>query len=236
MNLRPIFGVLLASCIVASGASAGVIRGTLFASRGAAKAAAIPPPDATSASSSGHSAPITPHAHLQPGITDAVIYLERIPDGAERKLSGHSWWFGSHKLRNPRLVLSDMRFVPRVMAFPAGTEVELQNLDTVYHSAFSVSAAKRFDLPRLQPGRIDTLTFPHTGVVTMHCEIHPEEIGYLVVTPNLAIARPDSLGEFALPKLPDGDYTLHVWHPRLGEISRPVTLPRHGDLDLKLVF
>jgi plastocyanin len=235
MNLRPIFGVLLATSVFASAASAGVIRGTLFASRGAAKAAAMPPPDATSASSSGRTVQAAPHPHVQPGITDAVIYLERIPDGAERKLSGHSW-FGSHKTRDPRLVLSGMRFVPRVMAFPAGTEVELQNLDSVYHSAFSVSAAKRFDLARLQPGRIDTLTFPHSGVVTLHCEIHPDEIGYLVVAPNHAIARPDSLGDFALPKLPDGDYTLHVWHPRLGELTRTVTLPRHGDLDLKLVF
>ena len=29
---------------------------------------------------------------------------------------------------------------------------------------------------------------------------------------------------------------LHVWHPRLGEFSRAVTMPAHGDLKLELRF
>jgi plastocyanin len=236
MNVRPIVCLLLASCVFASPAAAGVIRGTLYGSREAEKAAEpAPRPDASTASSSGGHAESLPQPRAQHGITDAVIYVEHIPDKVERKLSGHSW-FSSRKTRDPRLVMSGMRFVPRVMAFTAGTNLEVQNLDGVYHSAFSVSTAKRFDLPRLEPGRIDTLSFQHAGVVTMHCEIHPDEIGYLVVAPNHAFARPDSVGDFVLPKLPDGQYTLHVWHPRLGELSRTVTLPRHGDLDLKLVF
>lgn len=80
------------------------------------------------------------------------------------------------------------------------------------------------------------MVFDRAGVANLHCDIHPDESGFVVVVPNHAFARPDSLGRFALPKLPKGDYTLHVWHPRLGEITRDVTMPKHGDLKIELRF
>ena len=83
-----------------------------------------------------------------------------MPDNVDCKLSGKpSFWFFRRPARTPRIVQKDMRFFPRVLAIAAGTQVEFQNLDGVYHNAFSVSTAKRFDLGKYPPGQTDTVLF-----------------------------------------------------------------------------
>jgi hypothetical protein len=212
---------VLATCLISSAASAGVIRGTLWLTHPSAAMLA-----AAAARSSSRPA--------QPGVSDAVIYIEAIPDKLEKKLS-HRGWF-SPKPRPPRVVQMDRRFLPRVLSVTPGTAVEFRNQDLEYHNAFSVSVAKRFDLGRYAPGKADTVKFDRAGVVNVHCDIHPDMSGYVVVVPNHAFDRPDSLGSYALPKLPPGKYSLRAWHPRLGELRRDVEMPKRGNLELSLVF
>jgi hypothetical protein len=130
----------------------------------------------------------------------------------------------------------DRRFKPRVLAVAAGSKVEIVNMDRVYHNAFSVSAAKRFDLGKYPPGRADTLEFERPGVINLHCEIHPDMLGFVVVTPNHAFTRPDSTGAFELPKLPAGRYRVHAWNPRGVETTSDVSMPQRGDVPLEMVF
>jgi plastocyanin len=217
--------LFLVTSLIASTAAAGVIRGTVWMSAEAAAAHA-------------RAAAALPDPHAQRGVSDAVIYVEQVPDRVERRLAGSRRWFffGPAKPRVPRMVQMNRQFVPRVMAVAAGTRVEFRNLDAVYHSAFSVSAAKRFDLGKYPPGKVDTVLFDHAGVINLHCDIHPAMLGYVVVTPNHAFARPDSLGRYRLPQLPPGEYTVDVVHPRAGEIKRTVTIPNRGDLTLELPY
>lgn len=212
---------VFASCLISSVAAAGVIRGTLWLTHPSAAAMA-----AALARSSSRPA--------QPGVSDAVIYIESIPEKSEKKLSRGGWF--SPKPRMSRVIQVDRRFMPRVLSVTPGTSVEFRNRDLVYHNAFSVSVAKRFDLGRYPPGKADTVRFERAGVVNVHCDIHPDMSGYVVVVPNHAFDRPDSLGSYSLPKLPPGKYALRVWHPRLGELRRDVEIPKHGNLELPLVF
>lgn len=228
--MLPRFPLLLSLAIlfgeVAPAAAAGAVRGTLWMNRkGPAAAKTLSPP-----------AVIARH---QAGVTDAVVYVEKIPDAVQRKLAGRggfAFFRSKPKVHVARMVQKNRLFQPRVVAVPAGTRVEFVNLDRVYHSAFSVSAARRFDLGKYPPGRADTVLFETAGVINLHSDIYPEMLGYLVVTPNHAYVRPDSLGRYALPRLPAGSYTIRVWHPRRGEIKRAVTVPRRGDLALDLSF
>jgi plastocyanin len=164
-----------------------------------------------------------------------VVYLDRIPDEVEHKLTKTHWW-KRKKPGVPRIVQADLRYSPRVLAAPVGTRVEFANLDRVFHNTFSVSAARRFDLGRYLPGHVDTVAFDRVGVANLHCDIHPQEVGFVVVVPNHAFTRPDSLGYFRLPKLPEGSYVVRVWHPRLGDLRREVVMPRRGNLQLDLKF
>lgn len=176
---------------------------------------------------------------VQAGVGEGVVWVESIPADVEAKLAAPKrGWF--RRRPQPEVVPSvarrDEAFAPRVTAVPAGGRVEFASADRYYHSTFSVSGAKRFDLGKSAPGRRDTVGFQRAGVVNLHCEIHPAEVGFVVVTPNHAYARPDSTGRFRLPRLPAGRYVLHAWHPRKGELSLRFEVPRRGVVALDPAF
>ncbi len=205
---------------------AGAVEGTVWMSRDAQAASARPTPGSR-------------QARAQRGVTDAVVWIEKIPETAELKLSrpGRRWFWQRAKSEVvPTVLQTDQKFLPRVLAVPAGGRIEIRNADRVYHSTFSVSAAKRFDLGIHAPGRRDTVGFPQGGVINLHSALYPEMLGFVVVTPNHAFSRPDSLGRFSLPKLPPGRYTLRAWHPQRGELEREVEVTRKGNTSVSLRF
>ncbi len=218
--------------VLASPAGAETVRGVLWASRSAAERANA---DDTRRRSSDAVV-----ARSQRGIGDAVVWIEQVPEKLERRLaSGGRRWFWQKRSAETKLASVVQRghlFAPRVLVVTVGSRVEFRNADHVYHNVFSVAAAKRFDLGKNAPGAADTIAFEKPGVVNLHCDIHPEELGFVVVVPNHFLARPDSLGAFTLPALTPGTYRLHAWHPRLGELKRSIDVPKHGDVGLQLVF
>lgn len=210
-------------CCVAPPALAGTnVRGTLWMSSSARARAA----------KAGAPRP-------QPGVREGVVWVEAIPGGLESRLAmPRRHWYSPTASRPPLPVVSQRgdRFSPRVLVVPAGSNVVFANRDGLYHGAFSVSSAKAFDLGKRAPGRRDTVGFERAGVVNLHCEIHPLAIGYVVVTPNHAYAVPDSTGCFRLPRLPEGRYVLHAWHPRLGDRTLAFAVPRRGAVALEPSF
>src|SRR5262252_3171665 len=182
---------------------------------------------------------VTPRHHgTGAQVSDAVIYVEQVPAEVERKLTTKGFWlFKKHA--GPRVwtvVQVDRRFDPDVLAIAAGDRIAFENLDQIYHSAFSVSAARRFDLGKRSPGQRDTVTFDRPGVINLHCDIHPNMVGYVVVTPNHAFAVPDSLGRYRLPDLPAGTYTVHAVHPAWGDVKRKVEVAKRGPVALDMDF
>uniref|UniRef100_A0A832I2M9 Blue (type 1) copper domain-containing protein n=1 Tax=Eiseniibacteriota bacterium TaxID=2212470 RepID=A0A832I2M9_UNCEI len=227
---------LLATAACVSAAAAGEIRGRLWASREAARLAAREP--AALAATGGRAARATHDRRLvraQRPVAEAVVYIVEIPDKVERRLASRG---RRGRSRPPMPVMVQVReaFSPRVVVVPAGDSVGFLNRDRIWHNAFSVSAARRFDTGKLPPGAGDTVTFQRPGLVTVHCDVHPEETGYVLVVPNRAWTRPDSLGEFRLPKLPAGRYQLRAWHPHLGELRRTADVPKRGHGAIELAF
>jgi len=213
--MRPRIGFLLAVFLLflTPSADAGVIQGTLTGSAKKAKKG-------------------------RASLNDAVIYVEKLPEAVERKLNSRGFWFWRREApaRVRNLVLMKRRFDPYVLAIAVGDRIAFQNLDRVYHSAFSVSAAKRFDLNRRPPGAADTLTMGRAGVINLHCEIHPDMGGYVVVTPNHAFTFPNQTGQYKLPSLPPGAYTVRVFHPRWGEIQKRVLIPKGENVTLDFAY
>src|SRR5262245_30513735 len=208
--------LLLTTLLLPASAMAGAIHGTLS-------------PKATKSAAAKKG---------RQSVVDAVIYIEQLPNAVERKLNSRGFWF-FRKPAPPRvraLIQKDRRFDPYVLATAVGDRVAFDNMDRVYHSPFSVSAAKRFDLNRRPPGHRDTLTLDQPGVINLHCDIHPDMGGYIVVTPNHAFTFPDEQGRYRLPALPPGTYEVHVFHPRWGELRRDVQIVRGSDTLLDLAY
>jgi len=107
----------------------------------------------------------------------------------------------------------DLTFIPSLLPVQVGTRVEFPNLDDTYHSIFSYSPAKRFDLGRYRPEErpIPSQVFDTPGLVTLRCDIHDHMRGLILVldTPYFVVTGAD--GRFRLSRLPAGHYTLKAW-------------------------
>jgi plastocyanin len=137
---------------------------------------------------------------------------------------------------HPEITQTDDGFHPHVLPVTQGTEVKFRNKGEVYHNAFSVSPAKKFDVGTYAPGETRSVILDQLGIVNVFCELHPTSASFIVVVPDQYYARPDATGAFSMPRLPGGKYTLKAWHPIFGEISQEVVLPGKKDIQLELEF
>lgn len=116
-------------------------------------------------------------------------------------------------------------FKPYVTIVQRGAKLSFPNRDSVAHHVYSFSEAKKFELP-LYSGVSDPIVFEKAGVVTLGCNIHDWMKAYIVVVDTPFFVKSDSEGKAKLINLPDGQWNLEVWHPRLkGEVlKRQVTI------------
>src|SRR5438270_2853196 len=143
----------------------------------------------------------------------AVIYLE----GSFPKLSS---------LPIKQIAQKNFTFVPALLPVQVGTKIEFLNLDDTYHSIFSYSPAKRFDVGRYRPEErpIPSEVFDTPGLVTLRCDIHEHMRGLILVlnTPYFVVTSPD--GRFRLSGLPSGRYALKAWINSKTTREQPVEL------------
>ena len=107
----------------------------------------------------------------------------------------------------------NLTFIPALLPIQVGTKVEFPNQDDTYHSVFSYSPTKRFDLGRYRPDErpIPSVVFDQSGLVTLRCDIHEHMRGLILVlsTPHFVVTTPN--GSYQLNGLPSGHYTLKAW-------------------------
>src|SRR5881396_2826250 len=120
----------------------------------------------------------------------------------------------------------DLTFVPSLLPVQVGTRVEFPNLDDTYHSIFSYSPAKRFDLGRYRPEErpIPSEIFDTPGLVTLRCDIHEHMRGLILVLDTPYFVVTDANGRFRLSGLPSGHYTLKAWIDSKTTLEKPVHL------------
>ena len=120
----------------------------------------------------------------------------------------------------------DLTFIPSLLPVQVGTRVEFPNLDDTYHSIFSYSPAKRFDLGRYRPEErpIPSQVFDTPGLVTLRCDIHDHMRGLILVLDTPYFVVTDADGRFRLSRLPAGHYTLKAWIDSKTTRERPVEL------------
>src|SRR5216110_3506155 len=122
----------------------------------------------------------------------------------------------------------DLAFVPALLPVRVGTKIEFPNFDDTYHSVFSYSPAKRFDLGRYRPDErpIPSKVFDTPGLVTLRCDIHEHMRGLILVLNTPYFVTTDAAGRFRLSGLPSGHYTLKAWIDSKTTRERVVELKR----------
>lgn len=129
----------------------------------------------------------------------AVVYLEGAvgPDRTQEAV---------------KVVQKGMQFKPALVPVQRGTKVVFPNADEFYHNVFSYSRTKRFDLGRFLKGESPpAVQFDQPGEVKVYCEIHRHMRASILVLETPHFTKTDAEGNFKLPNLPTGRYTLKAW-------------------------
>lgn len=124
---------------------------------------------------------------------------------------------------------------PHVLAFQAGTPVEVLNPDGILHNVHSYSKINTpFNIAQPKFKKTMEVKIDKPEAVEVKCDVHGWMHGWLVATPTPYVAVTDNSGNFKLTDVPPGTYTLEVWHEQLGKTTQKVTVK--GKEDAKVGF
>jgi len=143
---------------------------------------------------------------------DAVVYLAAIPGKTFPAPAEHA-----------RIDQQNLVFHPHVLPVQVGATVDFLNSDAVLHNVFSPDAcADKFNLGTWPQGQTKSFTFKKECAATLLCKVHPEMEAFVVAvpTPYFAVTKAD--GSYTIANVPDGAYTVKVWHPKLKGAEKAV--------------
>lgn len=148
----------------------------------------------------------------------SVVYLESAPRGAFEQTDA------------ARAVMDQRgeRFIPHVLAITTGTTVDFPNSDRIYHSVFSLSKTRPFDLGRYAVGRSKPVTFDRPGIVRVFCEIHSHMNAFVLVFSHPFFAMTDTEGRYRIDHVPPGTYDVIAWNEGTSSDPKSVSVPDGG--------
>lgn len=152
---------------------------------------------------------------------DAVVYVAAIAGKTFPAPAAHA-----------RIDQANLVFSPRVLPVLVGTTVDFQNSDAVLHNVFSPDAcADKFNLGTWPKGQSKSFTFKRECAATLLCKVHPEMEAFVVAvpTPYFAVTKAD--GSYHIADVPDGAYTVKVWHPKLKATEKAVKVAGATEAD-----
>lgn len=183
------------------------------------------------------------------GLQDTVVLLIDVPKGKP------------FKFVPPTIEARDCRFLPFVSVVKDRSEVQVVNMDPVFHD---IQAYETSELgPRVlfnsplpmnplhqrdvgpeshdhfpgQPMREVVKMTKNRRIFVMQCGFHAymESWGLAVDNPYYMVT--DSDGRFSLPDVPPGDYTLVAWHPGVGTmLEKLISVPAMQTIQVDFMF
>ena len=129
-------------------------------------------------------------------------------------------------------------YVPHVLGIQVGQELQILNSDQTLHNIHATPTANReFNIGQPVKGMSTTRTFDTVEImVPFKCDVHRWMNSYAGVLdhPYFAVSATD--GSFAIENVPPGDYTVGVWHERLGEQEVSVTVGESATVDASFTY
>ena len=163
------------------------------------------------------------------GVPAAVVTLHPL-DGQDPALAPND---------TLEVVQRDLQFDPGLIVAPVGSQVSFPNADTTAHHVYSFSPTKQFDLRLIPGGRSESVLFDQAGSVAIGYNIHDDMVGFIHVVDTPWADRTGATGLVQIANVPDGRYTLRIWHERLNARDKTfeteITLgPERGLMEYEL--
>lgn len=146
---------------------------------------------------------------------DAVVYVDAVAGKTFAPPTAHA-----------KMDQKNLLFAPHVLPILMGTTVDFVNSDAVLHNVFSPDkCCEAFNLGSWPQGQSRSYTFKNRCVANLLCKVHPEMEGFILALPTPWFAVTDKAGAYVIKDVPDGAYTVKVWHPKFkAEVTKPVTV------------
>lgn len=129
------------------------------------------------------------------------------------------------------------RYAPHILAFQVNQDFEVVNDDQTSHNIHPLPSNNR-EWNKSQPPGAPPIEdkYARPEFIPVKCNIHPWMKGTLAVMKNSHYAITAGDGEFKLPNLPPGNYTITAWHEKYGEQTQEVTITGNESKTLNFVF
>lgn len=153
------------------------------------------------------------------GVGDAIVYIDTIVENGR----------GSATMKQ-----EGKQFLPKVLVVQKGTTVSFPNMDAFFHNVFSVTPDHSFDLGSYRQGESKSVTMSKAGVVSVYCNMHPQMVGHILVTPSSLYARAGKDGFFRLTGIPAGKHRVVAWAPNARPVVAEAEVTDAGVVTLEL--
>jgi plastocyanin len=139
----------------------------------------------------------------------------------------------SGKKMEPETVTLDQHgchYVPHVLVFPPGSTIKILNSDGILHNIHTYSKMNPpMNVAQPKFKKEITAKFDKAEKIDVKCDAHGWMSGVFVVQEHPYYAKSDESGSFKLTDVPPGEYTLKVWHEKLGEKTEKVKVEAGKD-------
>jgi hypothetical protein len=128
-------------------------------------------------------------------------------------------------------------YAPHVLAFEVNQELKVVNSDQTSHNIHPLAKINR-EWNKSQPPGTPPFSekYDKPEFISVKCNIHPWMHGYFAVLTTSHHAVSDPNGDFKLPDLPPGKYTLTAWHESYGTQTQEVTIAGNETKTVNFVF
>jgi plastocyanin len=129
-------------------------------------------------------------------------------------------------------------YTPRVVGARVGQKVTFLNSDPIFHNVRSVTNLnQRFNVAMPKKDQRETRVFNKPELfLQAKCSVHPWMGAYVAIMDHSFFAVTNSKGEFSIPLLPPGNYTLEAWHEVFGTLTQDITISETGVSEVKFNF
>ncbi len=129
-------------------------------------------------------------------------------------------------------------YIPRVFGVMVGQPVEIVNSDPTLHNVHSLPK-KNTPFNESQPNQGDKMIKKFKAVevpVPIKCDVHGWMKAYACVVDHPYYGVTKDTGTVELKNVPPGEYTIEIWHEKLGTKTEKVKLDPKGTKTLEVTF
>ncbi len=163
------------------------------------------------------------------GVSWAVVTIKNAPKGGK-------WG----KMEKAVVDQSGCIYKPRVVAMKAGTKLLVLNSDKILHNVHTSPGKTKNSVANIaQPKfkkklKLSKRYFKKPGIVKISCDVHDWMTGWVVASKHPFVAISGEGGKFKIGGVPDGSYTLEIWHEKLGTKTVKVDVKGDASVDVTL--